>query len=245
MKQKPPPRKSLTEGAVKTLQSLAMSILDNWSSPRKQTGGWTTPTSNPETHAGSDEIHDDDVTLEKEEPVLTTEVLAEDKSEDDQDSVNPLRYLFLLGVLPATFGSLFALGYSTIQILVIGAYIVTSYFFFVEGSDNNGETGEDLDVYARIENVLQKVLAEPEVGNGDGHQYFPSADKESNNITNGIHNQQGLDGLQYFKLLNLLDDKSAAFIKKFDAAMRTMYPEKKPPQMPKEDRETRRDSKVD
>ena len=36
---------------------------------------------------------------------------------------HPMRYLFLLGVLPTTFGSLYSLGYTPLQIMVIGAYI--------------------------------------------------------------------------------------------------------------------------
>ena len=190
----PRPSSSITEGAVRMLQSLAMSILDQWSSPRKQESPWVPLTSSSQT--------------EKTQPEAVDKA-----SEDAQSSVNPMRYLFLLGVLPATFGSLFALGYSTIQILVIGAYIVTSYFFIVE---NNDPSVSDQDVYARIESVLQKVLAEPE--DDDEHVQDDTLD---------LPNQQGLDGLQYFKLLDLLDDKSAAFIKRFDSAMRQMYPDKK------------------
>ena len=39
-----------------------------------------------------------------------------------------MRYLFLLGVLPTTFGSLYSLGYTPLQIMVIGAYIGKSIF---------------------------------------------------------------------------------------------------------------------
>ena len=68
---------------------------------------------------------------------------------------HPMRYLFLLGVLPTTFGSLYSLGYTPIQIMVIGAYIVTSYFIFVE---KHPETKKE-DIYGAIEDTIGKKHA--------------------------------------------------------------------------------------
>ena len=42
-----------------------------------------------------------------------------------------IRYFFII-ICKQIFGSLFALGYPPIQILLVGAYIVSSYFAIVE-----------------------------------------------------------------------------------------------------------------
>ncbi len=55
-----------------------------------------------------------------------------DRTETKPETAEPLRYVFLLGILPLVFGSLFAMGYAPIQILLVGAYIVSSYFAVVE-----------------------------------------------------------------------------------------------------------------
>ena len=47
-----------------------------------------------------------------------------------------MRYLFLLGVLPTTFGSLYSLGYTPLQIMVIGAYIGQKLVLFSSSQNN-------------------------------------------------------------------------------------------------------------
>lgn len=111
--------------------------------------------------------------------------------DDDNDEPSSMRYLFLLGVLPTTFGSLYALGYSSLQIMVIGAYIVTSYFALVETA---GTKPEDQEISKVLEQVLAKVIEDQE---------------EEKEVDYQPHNE--------FKLSALLDDKSKSFIAKFDS----------------------------
>jgi hypothetical protein len=120
-------------------------------------------------------------------------------------------------VLPAAFGSLYTLGYNPIQILVIGAYIVTTYFMFVE---RNPEQNRQ-DVYGVIERVLGQVLEE------NDHEHNSSA---GGALLNDILNNEDFEmetkfGGNNLKLLSLLDNRSAAFIQKFDSAMTELYPE--------------------
>jgi len=83
-------------GALQTLKSLAFSLLDQW---------LFTTTTEEKNRNGRFNNND------------TKEVA------NSSSNSHPMRYLFLLGVLPTTFGSLYSLGYTPLQIMVIGAYI--------------------------------------------------------------------------------------------------------------------------
>ncbi len=118
-----------------------------------------------------------------------------------------MRYLFLLGVLPTTFGSLYTLGYSPLQIMVIGAYIVTSYFVFVEKHPNV----EKDKIYQSIETVLASL-----------------SQHSLDDLEEDVNENEPLDGGQHlvnndFQLSALLDEKSALFIKKFDSVMLDIF----------------------
>ena len=54
------------------------------------------------------------------------------------------RYLFLLGIVPAIAGSLLGFGLAPLQILLILAYVVTSYLFLIENSGGSGLTTDPI-----------------------------------------------------------------------------------------------------
>lgn len=118
------------------------------------------------------------------------------------NETRPMRYLFLLGVLPTTFGSLYALGYTPLQIMVIGAYIVTSYFALVEKKQDDSQDNDH--VSKLLEQVLNKVIEE---------------DKEKDDEKEVDENYQPQKA---FKLSALLDDKSRTFIQKFDSVFSSL-----------------------
>ena len=69
-------------------------------------------------------------------PAPATTTIEEDLSKVSTSlSSSSRRYLFLLGVVPATLMSLYLLGHTPVQVLLIGAYIVTVYLFSAEGID--------------------------------------------------------------------------------------------------------------
>ena len=123
-----------------------------------------------------------------------------------------MRYLFLLGILPTTFGSLYSLGYTPLQIMVIGAYIVTSYFIFVEKNpDKNKE-----DIYESLEEIIKTVI----------HQLPPEIDEIDTDLGEKIvtSNYQDKNETTFdFELSGLLDEKSKNFIKKYDTVMTQIF----------------------
>ena len=74
-------------GAFQTLQGLAFSLLDQWFSSETKKANQR-PRSNK---------------------------VEENNSITEVSQTHPMRYLFLLGVLPTTFGSLYSLGYTPIR----------------------------------------------------------------------------------------------------------------------------------
>ena len=54
------------------------------------------------------------------------------------------RYLFLLGIVPAIAGSLLGFGLTPLQILLILAYVVTSYLFLIENGGGSGPTASTI-----------------------------------------------------------------------------------------------------
>ena len=88
------------------------------------------------------------------------------------------------------------------EIMVIGAYIVTSYFIFVEKHPNTKKE----DIYEAIEDTLSKVIEAEDFELED-----PNLRKTNFE----------------FKLADLLDSKSAAFIQKFDIAMTKLFTDDK------------------
>lgn len=133
--------------------------------------------------------------------------MAQNSTELSQND-HPMRYLFLLGVLPTTFGSLYSLGYTPVQIMVIGAYIVTSYFIFVE--KNPKSTKED--IFAAIEQTLGQVISSQNELENLESQFLRKED--GNSETTKVNG---------FKLSGLIDAKSAAFIEKFDSVIAQIF----------------------
>ena len=75
-------------GAFGALKSLAFSLLDQWLFSAKKEGLKAAATG----------------------PGPGTGVAEENRSNNETLEVHPMRYLFLLGLLPTTFGSLYSLG---------------------------------------------------------------------------------------------------------------------------------------
>ena len=86
--------------------------------------------------------------------------------------------------------------------MVIGAYIVTSYFIFVEKHPNTKKE----DIYEAIENTIAKVIESEDFDiNQDPNLRKINVDDDR------------------FNLSELMDPKSAAFIQKFDFAMSKLF----------------------
>merc|ERR1712109_87072 len=180
-RQRPLRKNGENGGALQTLKSLAFSLLDQW----------LFSTTEEKNRNGRFNNND------------TKEIANSGNS-------HPMRYLFLLGVLPTTFGSLYSLGYTPLQIMVIGAYIVTSYFIFVEENpDKNKE-----DIYDNIEEILSTVIQQLPVSDEEN---VTSPDEKFTSILD--KNETKLD----FELSGFLDEKSQNFIKKYDDVMTKVF----------------------
>ena len=81
--------------------------------------------------------------------------------------------------------------------MVIGAYIVTSYFIFVEKNPDKDKQ----EIYQTIEKVLKEIQI-----------------SDLEDLGNLQESQPNLNSTQ-FKLTDLIDEKSLSFIKKFDVLM--------------------------
>ena len=90
--------------------------------------------------------------------------------------------------------------------MVIGAYIVTSYFIFVE---KNPERDKE-QIFGVMEEVLSALIKEVEQG---------EQNKESSDSSMKTNHHQELGTNVDFRLAGMLDGKSATFIQKFDTAM--------------------------
>ena len=193
-------KKKKETSAFQTLQSLAFSLLDQWLFSAQDEAS----KSNQKPRSSSD-INKKNV----------------DEKLTKVSQTHPMRYLFLLGVLPTTFGSLYSLGYTPIQIMVIGAYIVTSYFIFVE---KHPETKKE-DIYGAIEETIAKVIENDDLNlinavamDNNNYNNLLQKDKNYRYTTNNSENV-----VKDFELSDLLDSKSAAFIQKFDFAMSKLF----------------------
>ena len=90
-------------GAFQTLQGLAFSLLDQWFSSETKKANQR-PRSNK---------------------------VEENNSITEVSQTHPMRYLFLLGVLPTTFGSLYSLGYTPIRKFMYSVEITEIYSYTV------------------------------------------------------------------------------------------------------------------
>ena len=88
--------------------------------------------------------------------------------------------------------------------MVIGAYIVTSYFIFVE---KNPERDKE-QIFGAMEEVLSALIKEVEQNK-----------EESSDSSMKTNHHQELGTNVDFRLAGMLDEKSATFIQKFDTAM--------------------------
>ena len=200
-------KKKKESSAFQTLQSLAFSLLDQWLFSAQDAEKVAIQSKSNQKPRSSD--------IDKNKNV-------ENKLTKVSET-HPMRYLFLLGVLPTTFGSLYSLGYSPIQIMVIGAYIVTSYFIFVE---KHPETKKE-DIYGAIEETIAKVIENEDLDlinvvamDNNNNNLLQNLKKDDKNyrFTNSKNNV-----VKDFELSDLLDSKSAAFIQKFDFAMSKLF----------------------
>ena len=96
--------------------------------------------------------------------------------------------------------------------MVIGAYIVTSYFIFVEKNpDKNKE-----DIYESLEEILNTVI----------HQLPPASDEidQNSGAEKMTSNYQDKNETTFdFELSGLLDEKTQNFIKKYDTVMTKVF----------------------
>ena len=134
------------------------------------------------------------------------------------------RYIFLLGIVPAIAGSLLALGLEPLQILLIAAYIVTSYLFLIENQlgaekkkKKRKETSDARLVEELIQTAFEKSMAlldNLDLGGLDSSSDFALNDFLTSNK-------------RLLPLLNLLDEKSVAYIREFDKIVQEIVQERR------------------
>ena len=132
------------------------------------------------------------------------------------DGPGSTRYLFLLGIVPAIAGSLIAAGIAPLQVLLIAAYVVTSYLFLVENRfgrrlDRSGVNPEHLELETSIRSLFNKSLDLLEKTNVT--EATAGVETKGNFTMNDFYK----DNQVILPLLNLLDDKSRVYIQNFDA----------------------------
>jgi hypothetical protein len=147
---------------------------------------------------------------------------------------NKLRYVFLLGVVPAVVGSFLAIGAQPLQAMLVGAYVVTTYLFFVEKNWS-------------IQRSQRKILSDGDFSNDidDIDLIFSKAINRFLNVTKNLsfrddtlYNSHNTDNSKnkldigdlmihkYFNysdqlrpLLALMDDQTISYVKTFDDIM--------------------------
>ena len=161
--------------------------------------------------------------------ILPTE-LTQTKTDDN------FRYVFLLGVVPAIVGSFLAIGAQPLQAMLVGAYVVTTYLFFVEKTWRSkrgykkigrGDYSSEIEeIESTFSNAIEKFL---KVTNSSTFLRNYNGDRE-NKYKNG--NKTKLNDLmihKYFNysdqlrpLLYLMDEKTIMYLKAFDDIMYDM-----------------------
>ncbi len=68
-------------------------------------------------------------------------------------------YAFLLGVIPATLSTLYVLGHSPLQLLLVGAYIVTVYLMNF-GTGSESEDGSASSSSSRVDGTIGAQVTE-------------------------------------------------------------------------------------
>ena len=149
------------------------------------------------------------------------------------NSDDNFRYVFLLGVVPAIVGSFLAIGAQPIQAMLVGAYVVTTYLFFVEktwrskrghkkiGRDDYSNEIEKVE--SMFSNAIEKFLNVTNSStflrnfNSDRENKYKNAIKATSNDLM-IHKYFNYSD-QLTPLLNLMDDKTIMYLKAFDEIM--------------------------
>lgn len=145
-----------------------------------------------------------------------------------------IRYLFLLGVVPAVVGSFLALGAQPLQAMLVGAYVVTTYLFFVEKNWSiqrsqrkilsGGNFSKDVnDIDLVFSKAINKFLNVTKSVSFQENKLHDSSNKED------LNNKLDISDLmihKYFSysdqlrpLLALMDDQTILYVKTFDNVM--------------------------
>ena len=96
--------------------------------------------------------------------------------------------------------------------MVIGAYIVTSYFIFVEKYPDKSQE----EIYEAIEGVINKIIEE-------GHQQKSSETRHPKLEDKNSYFPQDTQNNMDFKLDRLVDSKSSRFISQFDQQISNIF----------------------
>ena len=143
------------------------------------------------------------------------------------------RYVFLLGVVPAIVGSFLAIGAQPLQAMLVGAYVVTTYLFFVEktwrskrGHKKIGRgdySNEIEEIESIFSNAIEKFL---KLTNSRTFLRNYNSDRENNYKNANKITSKDLMIHKYFNysdqltpLLNLMDGKTIMYLKTFDDIM--------------------------
>ena len=145
------------------------------------------------------------------------------------DSDNNFRYVFLLGVVPAIVGSFLAIGAQPLQAMLVGAYVVTTYLFFVEKSwsqqklQRSDDTNQTDDIESIFSSAINKFL---EITKSQTflEKYIHGSENENKNSKKTSINDLLIH--KYFSysdqlkpLLDMMDDQTIMYLRVFDDIM--------------------------
>ena len=145
------------------------------------------------------------------------------------NSDNSFRYVFLLGVVPAIVGSFLAIGAQPLQAMLVGAYVVTTYLFFVEKTWNRQKmqrsdyTQQIDDIESTFSSAINKFL---EITKSQTllEKYIYKRENENKNSKNTSINDLLIH--KYFDysnqlkpLLDMMDDQTIMYLRVFDDIM--------------------------
>lgn len=152
---------------------------------------------------------------------------------ESTDADNNFRYVFLLGVVPAIVGSFLAVGAQPIQAMLVGAYVVTTYLFFVEKAWRSKRSQKKLargdysneikDIESIFSNAINKFLKLTK-----SHKFLENHTRDQTNKYKNVKKTDLNDLLihkyfdysdQLMPLLNLMDDQTIMYLKTFDDIM--------------------------
>ena len=148
-----------------------------------------------------------------------------------------LRYIFLLGFVPTIVGSFLALGAQPLQAMLVGAYVVTTYLFFVEKSwasqrserktlRVNDPSNERQKIELIFSKAINKFLNVSKSLPFEEDSFTNSEEAEQNvkkvEVSDLMINEYFDYSEQFKPLFGLMDHQTISYVKRFDEIVSEM-----------------------